>query len=133
MSAGMTCIARHFQVPRISWYCKLFWNILDIFIFYCIVCGDTVWNGILRPMVGNLIYIYIWLRLFLTRAVFSKGRKFDLCESYPRIIPQKITIMNVSFGIVWDCIGLTSYNGPDKLIDQCWRIFSTRTESHHYP
>ena len=28
--------------------------------------------------------------------------------------------MNVSFGIVWDCIGLTSYNGPDKLIDQCW-------------
>ena len=68
--------------------------------------------------------IYIWLCLFLTRAVFSKGRKFDLCESYPRIIPriipQKITIMNVSFGIVWDCIGLTSYNGPDKLIDQCW-------------
>ena len=41
-------------------------------------------------------------------------------ESYPRIIPKKITIMNVSFGIVWDCIGLTSYNGPDKLIDQCW-------------
>ena len=61
-----------------------------------------------------------WLCLFLTRAVFSKGRKFDLCESHPRIIPQKITIMNVSFGIVWDCIGLTSYNGPDKLIDQCW-------------
>ena len=28
--------------------------------------------------------------------------------------------MNVSFGIVWDCIGLTCYNGPDKLIDQCW-------------
>ena len=28
--------------------------------------------------------------------------------------------MNVSFGIVWDCIGLTSFNGPDKLIDQCW-------------
>ena len=41
-------------------------------------------------------------------------------ESYPRIIHQKITIMNVSFGIVWDCIGLTSFNGPDKLIDQCW-------------
>ena len=41
-------------------------------------------------------------------------------ESYPRIIPQKITIMNVSFRIAWDCIGLTSYNGPDKLIDQCW-------------
>ena len=41
-------------------------------------------------------------------------------ESYPRIIPQKITIMNVSFGIVWDCIGLTSYNGPDTLIDECW-------------
>ena len=41
-------------------------------------------------------------------------------QSYPRIIPQKITIMNVSFGIVWDCIGLTSYNGPGKLIDQCW-------------
>ena len=41
-------------------------------------------------------------------------------ESYPRIIPQKITIMNASFGIVWDCIGLTSFNGPDKLIDQCW-------------
>ena len=41
-------------------------------------------------------------------------------ESYPRIIPQKITMMNVSFGIVWDCIGLTSYNGPDKLIGQCW-------------
>lgn len=41
-------------------------------------------------------------------------------ESYLRIIPPKITIMNVSFGIVWDCIGLTSYNGPDKLIDQCW-------------
>ena len=36
-------------------------------------------------------------------------------------------------GIVWDCIGHTSCNGPDKLIDQCWRIFSTRTESHHYP
>ena len=45
---------------------------------------------------------------------------FELCESYPRIIHQKITIMNVSFGIVWDCIGLTSFNGPDKLIDQCW-------------
>ena len=28
--------------------------------------------------------------------------------------------MNISFGIVWDYIGLTSYNGPDKLIDQCW-------------
>jgi len=28
--------------------------------------------------------------------------------------------MNVFFGIVWDCIGLTSFNGPDKLIDQCW-------------
>ena len=41
-------------------------------------------------------------------------------ESYPRIIPPKITIMNVSFGIVWDCIVLTSSNGPDKLIDQCW-------------
>ena len=41
-------------------------------------------------------------------------------ESYLRIIPPKITIMNVSFGIVWDCIGLTCYNGPDKLIDQCW-------------
>ena len=40
-------------------------------------------------------------------------------ESYP-VIPQKNTMMNVSFGIVWDCIGLTSYNGPDKLIDQCW-------------
>ena len=52
--------------------------------------------------------MYIWLCLFLTGAVFSKGRKFDLCESYPRIIPQKITIMNVSFGIVWDCIGLTT-------------------------
>ena len=64
--------------------------------------------------------MYIWLCLFLTGAVFSKGRKFDLCESYPRIIPQKIIIMNVSFGIVWDCIGLTCYNEPDKLIDQCW-------------
>ena len=31
-----------------------------------------------------------WLCLFLTRAVFSKGRKFDLCESYPRIIPRII-------------------------------------------
>ena len=41
-------------------------------------------------------------------------------ESYPRIIPQKIIIMNASFGIVWDCIGLTCYNEPDKLIDQCW-------------
>ena len=41
-------------------------------------------------------------------------------ESYLRIIPQKIIIMNVSFGIVWDCIGLTCYNEPDKLIDQCW-------------
>ena len=27
--------------------------------------------------------------------------------------------MNVSLGIVWDCVGLTSFNGPDKLIDQC--------------
>ena len=35
-------------------------------------------------------------------------------ESYPRIIPQKITIMNGG------CIGLTSFNGPDKLIYQCW-------------
>ena len=25
-------------------------------------------------------------------------------ESYLRIIPPKITIMNVSFGIVWDCM-----------------------------
>ena len=70
---------------------------------------------------------------FSTCADFSKGRMFELCESYPRIIPAnhtsesypriippKITIMNVSFGIVWDCIVLTSSNGPDKLIDQCW-------------
>ena len=35
-------------------------------------------------------------------------------------MPQKITIINVSFGIVWDYIGLICYNGPDKLIDQCW-------------
>ena len=41
-------------------------------------------------------------------------------DSYLRIVPPKITIMNVSFGIVWDCIGLTSFNGPDKLIDRCW-------------
>ena len=27
---------------------------------------------------------------FLMRAVFSKGRKFDLRESYPRIIPRII-------------------------------------------
>ena len=32
-------------------------------------------------------------------------------ESYPRIIPPKITILNVSCRIVWDCIGLTSFNG----------------------
>ena len=79
------------------------------------------------------IHTYIWLCLFLTGAVFSKGWKFDLCESYPwmnhtpnhapesypRIIPPKIIIMNVSFGIIWDCIGLTCYNEPDKLIHQC--------------
>ena len=41
-------------------------------------------------------------------------------ESYPRIIPPKITTMNVSFGVVWDCSGLSSLNGPDKQIDQCW-------------
>ena len=77
---------------------------------------------------------------------------FELCESYPRIISRimppnhtpKSTIVNVSFGIVWDCSGLTSFNGPDKLIDQCgpdpilpgylhipsrheWWIFSTRS------
>ena len=28
--------------------------------------------------------------------------------------------MNVSCGIVWDCIGLTSFNRLDTQIDQCW-------------
>ena len=73
-----------------------------------------------HQIISIFLYIYIWLCLFLKCADFSKGRMFELCESYPRIIAQKITIMNVSFGIVWDCIGLTSFNGPDKLIDQCW-------------
>ena len=72
------------------------------------------------PRYIKFIIAMIWLCLCLTCADFRKGRMFKLCESYPRIIPQKIAIMNVSFGIVWDCIGLTSYNGPDKLIDQCW-------------
>ena len=39
---------------------------------------------------GIYIYIHIWACLFLMRAVFSKGRKFDLRESYPRIIPRII-------------------------------------------
>ena len=34
------------------------------------------------------IYIYIWLCLFLTCADFRKGMMFELCESYPRIIPR---------------------------------------------
>ena len=70
--------------------------------------------------------VQIWLCLFLTCANFSRGRMFDLRESYPRIIPRiippnhtpesyppKITILNVSCRIVWDCIGLTSFNGTD--------------------
>ena len=86
--------------------------------YYCYVSINCVY--MIHVCTSIVLYIYIWLCLFLTRAVFSKGRKFDLCESYPRIIPPKITIMNVSFGSVWDCIGLTSYNGPDKLMDQSW-------------
>ena len=49
-------------------------------------------------VVISIIYIIflwyrsmIWLCFILTRAVFSKGRKFDLCESYPRIIPPNHT------------------------------------------
>ena len=47
-----------------------------------------------------IIYIYMAVSVFniLTCTDFSKGRMFELCESYPRIIAQKITIMNVSFG-----------------------------------
>ena len=52
-----------------------------------------------------------WLCLFLTRAVFSKGRKFDLCESYPRIIPRIIppnhTPKNHDYEcFFWDRLGL---------------------------
>ena len=78
--------------------------------------------------------LYIWLCLFLTRAVFSKGRKFDLCESYPRITPRTIpritppnhTPKNHDYEcFFWDRLGLhwphySSFNWPDKLIDQCW-------------
>ena len=88
-------------------------------------CSIATMVRLFRESSYTVIYIYIWLCLFLTRAVFSKGRKFDLCESYPRIIPRNHTPKNHDyecffFGIVWDCIGLTRYNGPDKLIDQCW-------------
>ena len=38
----------------------------------------------------DIVVLYIWACLFLMRAVFSKGRKFDLRESYPRIIPRII-------------------------------------------
>ena len=53
----------------------------------------------------------IWLCLFLTRAVFNKGRKFDLCESYPRIIPRIIppnhTQKNHDYEcFFWDRLGL---------------------------
>ena len=66
------------------------------------------------------IYIIIYGCVFFSRAQFSKGEMFELGESYPRIIPPKITTMNVSFGVVLDCSGLSSLNGPDKQIDQCW-------------
>ena len=49
--------------------------------------------------------MFIRLCLFLTCADFSKGRMFELCESYPRIIPQKITIMNYEC-FFWDRLGL---------------------------
>ena len=59
---------------------------------------------------------YIWLCLFsgvqILVRVGSSSSANHTHESYPepypesylRIIPPKITIMNVSFGIVWDCM-----------------------------
>ena len=93
-------------------------------------------HDMVYPHIKSYIYIYTygwWLCLFFTGPDFSKGEMFELGESYPRIIPRiippnhtpesyprKISTMNVSFGVVWDCSGLSSLNGPHKQIDQCW-------------
>ena len=163
---GAVLILMQFLTGKIDWFC---WSLHIIFFsfrgFYVEPSGSEFeeepkcfkasiefahFTGTRQQCVGYII----WLCLFLTCADLSKGRMFELCESYPRNhTPNhtpKNTIMNVSFGNVWDCIGLTSFNGPDTLIDQCWPdpmipgylriparhewwIFSTRTESHHYP
>ena len=64
--------------------------------------------------------IYIYGCVFLSRVqILVKAR----C-SYPRIMPVNHTPKNHDyehfFWDVWGFIGLTSFNGPDKLTDQCW-------------
>ena len=59
-------------------------------------------------------HAHIWACLFLMRAVFSKGRKFDLRESYPRIIPRIIPPKSANhtpkksglWMFFWDRLGL---------------------------
>ena len=69
------------------------------------------------------IYIYVYAYIYIYDCVFFSGVQIlvrvgssssanhthesypePYPESYLRIIPQKITIMNVSFGIDWDCM-----------------------------
>ena len=47
-------------------------------------------NMHIRRRKYDMTYIYIWLCLFLTGPDFSKGKMFELGESYPRIIPRII-------------------------------------------
>ena len=65
--------------------------------------------------IGNIIYIYgcvFFSGVQILVRVGSSSSANHTHESYPepypesylRIIPPKITIMNVSFGIVWDCM-----------------------------
>ena len=78
------------------------------------------------------IYIYIYGCVFFNVCRFWKGMMFELCASYLRIIPRimppnhtpesypKNHDYECFFWDCWDCIGLACFNGPDKLIDQCW-------------
>ena len=91
-------------------------SLLFCFMVYDSCCAVT-WRG--KGIAASYIYIYTYTYgcVFFSGVqilvrVGSSSSANHTHESYPepypesylRIIPPKITIMNVSFGIVWDCM-----------------------------
>ena len=105
--------------------CEIYSLMCNILYIIFVICD-------LNTFLIHFSNVVKYMAVFFNMCIFRKGMMLELCESYPesypescpRIIPPnhppKITIMNVSCGIVWDCIGLTSFNRLDTLIDQCW-------------
>ena len=80
-------------------------------VFCCCPCFLDKCKLVNAHMNFIFIYIYIWLCLFLTGPDFSKGKMFELGESYPRIIPRIIppnhTPENHDYErFFWGCLGL---------------------------